>query len=63
MPETEEEIYITQLELDLCLLEKADYLDLTLPSPIAQSLSLRTWEQEVTGLIPGSASILSEDWW
>ena len=31
--------------------------------PIAQSVVLRTWEQEVAGLIPGSAKILSDDWW
>ena len=29
----------------------------------AQSVALRTWEQEVAGSIPGSANILSEDWW
>ena len=34
-----------------------------MPSPIAQSVTLRTWEQEVDGSIPGSANILSEDWW
>ena len=29
------------------------------PSPIAQSVALRTWEQEVAGSIPGSAITLS----
>ena len=33
------------------------------PSPIAQSLVLRTWEQKVAGLIPSLANILWEDWW
>ena len=33
------------------------------PSPIAQSVVLWTLEQEVGGSIPGSANILSEDWW
>ena len=33
------------------------------PSPIAQSVVHRTWEQEVAGSIPSSANILSEDWW
>ena len=28
---------------------------------IAQSVALQTWEQEVAGLISGSANILSED--
>ena len=32
-------------------------------SPIVQSVAYSTWEQEVTGLIPGSANILSKDWW
>ena len=32
------------------------------PSPIAQLVALRTWEQEVAGLIPSSANILSKDW-
>ena len=31
-----------------------------LPSPIAQYVALRTWEQEVAGSIPGSANIHSE---
>ena len=30
-------------------------------SPIAQSVALRTWEQEYAGSIPGSASIPFED--
>ena len=34
-----------------------------LPNPIAQLVALRTWEQEVARSIPGSANILSEDWW
>ena len=33
-----------------------------LKSPKAQSVALRTWEQQVAGSIPGSANILSEDW-
>ena len=33
------------------------------PSPIAQLVALQTWEQEVADSIPGSANILSEDWW
>ena len=33
------------------------------PSLIAQLVVWWTWEQEVTGSIPGSADILSEDWW
>ena len=33
------------------------------PTPIAQSVVLGTWEQEVAGLIPASANILSGDWW
>ena len=34
---------------------------MTGPSPIAQSVALRTWEQEVAGSIPGSGNILSKN--
>ena len=34
-----------------------------MPSPIGQSVELRTLEQEVAGWIPVSANILSKDWW
>ena len=27
------------------------------------SVALQTWEQEIAGLIPGSANIIYEDWW
>ena len=32
-------------------------------SPIAQSVALQSWVQEVAGSIPGLANIHSEDWW
>ena len=32
-----------------------------MPSPIAKSITLQTWEHKVTGSIPSSANILSED--
>ena len=34
-----------------------------MPSPIAQSVADRTWEKELTGSIPGSVNILTQDWW
>ena len=38
-----------------------DHSNLEALNPIAQLITLRTYEQQVTGSIPGLANILSQD--